>query len=199
MNHFENEELEQMREQLQLLKDKLAHEHIINDKVLRRAVRDKLSSVQRRSIEMTLLGAVAVPLVTISLITGGFSHYYTILTTAFLILAVVVELYTMNLLRNRDLMSGDLLSAGVKAARVKKIQQQWLMVGIPFVAVWLGWGAYELHEMFPNPEEFRVMLISGVVGGVIGGIIGSVIFYRNQRELSEIIDQIEDLTDGEKL
>lgn len=199
MNQFEHEELEQMREQLQLLKDKLAREHIINDKVLRRAVRDKLSSVQRRSIAMSVLGALAVPLITISLITGGFSYFYTILTAAFMALAVLVELYTMNLLKNRDLMSGDLLSAGIKAARAKKIQQQWLMIGIPFVAVWLGWGAYELHGMFPNPEEFRAMLISGVVGGVIGGIIGSVIYYRNQRELSEIIDQIEDLTEGEKL
>lgn len=199
MNQFEHEELEQMREQLQLLKDKLAREHIINDKVLRRAVRDKLSSVQRRSLIMSIVGAIAIPLVAVKLFLMDFSLTYTVITTLFLALAIGTELYTMGLVSGSNIVSGDLLSAGIKAARAKKIQQQWLIVGIPFVVIWLGWGAYELHGMFPNPEEFRAMLISGVVGGVIGGIIGSVIYYRNQRELSEIIDQIEDLTEGEKL
>jgi membrane associated rhomboid family serine protease len=78
------------------------------------------------------------------------------------------------------------------------LQQQWLVVGLIFVAVWLTWGAYELHGIFPNAEEFHAMVISGAVGGIIGGVIGSTVYRRNQRELGEIIDQIEDLMEGEE-
>ena len=198
MIHNEHEELEQMREQLQLLKEKLAREHIVSDKVMRRAVRDKLSGVQQRSVAMSIVGTLAIPFVITTLHAAGFSLGYTIMTGAFLIVAVAVELYTMGMLRSSDLRSGNLLSAGIQAARVKRLQQQWLVVGLIFVVVWLTWGAYELHGIFPNAEEFHAMLISGAVGGVIGGVIGGVVYRRNQRELSEIIDQIEDLIEGEE-
>lgn len=187
-----------MREQLQLLKEKLAREHIINDKVMRRAVRDKISGVHRRSVVMSILGTFAIPFVIVVLLTTGFTTCYVITTGAFLIISVIAELYTMAMLRSSDLRSGNLLSAGIQAARVKRLQQRWLIFGVVFVVVWLSWGAYELHDLFPNAEEYQAMLISGAAGGVIGGVIGSMVYRRNQRELSEIIDQIEDLMEGEK-
>ena len=198
MIHNEHNELEQMREQLQLLKEKLAREHIVSDKVMRRAVRDKLSGVQHRTVAMSIVGTLAIPFVITTLHAAGFSLGYTIMTGAFLIVAVAVELSTMGMLRSSDLRSGNLLSAGIQAARVKRLQQQWLVVGLIFVAVWLTWGAYELHGIFPNAEEFHAMVISGAVGGIIGGVIGSTVYRRNQRELGEIIDQIEDLMEGEE-
>ncbi|MBE6206473.1 MAG: hypothetical protein E7133_05330 [Rikenellaceae bacterium] len=198
MIHNEHEELEQMREQLQLLKEKLAREHIVNDRVMRRAVRDKISGVQQRSVAMSIFGTFAIPFVIVTLLMTGFSTCYVVMTGAFLIISVITELYTMMMLRSRDLRSGNLLSAGIQAARVKRLQQRWLIIGLLFVAVWLSWGAYELHTLFPNAEEFHAMLISGAVGGVIGGVIGGVVYRRNQRELSEIIDQIEDLIEGEE-
>ena len=198
MIHNVHEELEQMREQLQLLKEKLAREHIVNDKVMRRAVRDKISGVQQRSVAMSIFGTFAIPFVIVTLLMTGFSTCYVVLTGAFLIISVITELYTMMMLRSSDLRSGNLLSAGIQAARVKRLQQQWLVVGLIFVVVWLTWGAYELHALFPNAEEFHAMVISGAVGGIIGGVIGSTVYRRNQRELGEIIDQIEDLMEGEE-
>jgi hypothetical protein len=198
MIHNEHNELEQMREQLQLLKEKLAREHIVSDKVMRRAVRDKISGVQHRTVAMPIVGTLAIPFVIVTLLMAGFSTCYVVVTGAFLIVSVITELYTMGMLRSSDLRSGNLLSAGIQAARVKRLQQQWLVVGLIFVAVWLTWGAYELHGIFPNAEEFHAMVISGAVGGIIGGVIGSTVYRRNQRELGEIIDQIEDLMEGEE-
>lgn len=195
----DQDELMQMREQLQLLKNKLSREHILNEKVMRRVVKEKISSVQRRVRAMTIIGACATPFVLFTLTNIGFSMSYIVVTGVFLLMAILVENYQMNIIRSQEAMSGNLLSTGVKILRVKRLQQQWLIVGLVFVAVWLTWGGYELRAIFPNPEDYRMMVISGMVGGVIGGIIGGSIYFRNQRELSEIIEQIKELTEEENI
>lgn len=197
MNHIENDELQQMREQLHLLKDKLSQEHIITEKVIRRAVRDKISLIRRRSMGMITLGCLAVVLCPATLFVSGFSFVYTALTTLFLLISVIAEIYSINMIKSPAIMSNNLLSVGVNATRAKRFQQRWLIIGLLFLAIWLPWGAYELSFIYPNPREFHIMLISGAVGGVIGGIVGGSVYYRNQRELTEIVDHIEDITSEE--
>ena len=70
---------------------------------------------------------------------------------------------------------------------------QWLLVGIPFIFIWLGWFAYEIYVK-SGFDEVTAFFWAGCVGAIIGGSLGYRIHTKTQHQYQDVIDQIEDLT-----
>ena len=60
-NITENAELEQMRAQLNLLKGKLEKETIINEQLIRKAMKEKVSSLNRQTLVLAFIILLAIP------------------------------------------------------------------------------------------------------------------------------------------
>ena len=187
-------ELNEMKEQIALLRRKLEKETIVNEKLIRASMRDKLKAVKRRSYILCAVVIGVCPLWA-NPIFDFHSIWFMGVTIAFLFIAVAYEIYCNQLLSTQNYITGSLVDEVRKLNRYRQLTRQWHRFGISFLCVWVPWFVYEGNSA--GEIHVKYILISGLIGGIIGGAIGWTIYRKGQKAVDEVIEQIEELT-GEK-
>ena len=189
----ENFELEDMREQMSTLKKKLNQQEIVNDRLVRRSMKNEVSTITRRYNIIMVLSVLTVPYfywVFVKL--SGFSMAFWIGSSIFMLICGGATFYNTRKINDPDMMSHSLIEARKKVASAKKFDVDWLKFGIPTVILWFGWFTYEVY--LQDNDLANGLFWGGCVGGIVGVIAGFKFHFRTQRQYQEIIDQIEDLT-----
>ena len=182
-------ELEAMREQMQLLKQKLDNQEIVSDQLLRKAMSGKMSWI-KKYIWFELL--VLLPLCTLNFV--GLKMMYSslswwpILAILLLLLVEILLDFFINNISSTDWLSENLLQTAGKLVKMKKLRWWQLICSLP-VAIGLFWW---LFAQFP--DDLRMpMTIGGTIGGVIGFGVGVSILLKMQRTNDELITQIHEI------
>ena len=191
---FNTAELNEMKEQIVLLRNKLEKETIVNEKLIRASMRDKLKAVKRRSYILCIVGIAAAALWKFGL-SPDFNPLFIDFTAFFLLFAAAYEVYCNRMLSAQNYIEGNLVDEARKLNRYKELARQWYWFSIPIVCVWSCWYLYESYTV--HAEQGRFLVIWGLIGGTIGGVIGWRIYRKGQKAINEVIEQIEELT-GEK-
>ena len=187
-------ELENMRQQLNTLKQKLEKQEIVNERMIRHSMKKNVSHINSRNIALSVLSLLMIPYCYwIFYMQLHFSLSFWVFTALFNVAAIVYTYYNTKDILNKHLMEEDLLEVRRKLARAKKLDSQWLLVGIPFIFIWLGWFAYEIYVK-SGFDEVTAFFWAGCVGAIIGGSLGYRIHTKTQHQYQDVIDQIEDLT-----
>ncbi len=191
-NKNENSEMEHMREQLNLLKGKLEKETIINERLLRKAMKEKVSSLNRDAIGVSAMALFGIPYCTVVFPTLiNVSWWFIGVTDVFFIIALIYTYYSHKGIRAKELMDGNLIEVSRKMVRMRRMYATWLKFSIPFIIVWFAWFMYEiLHK---NTNDGIPMAIGGVVGGIIGAFIGIRVYRRTRQRSLDVIMQIKEL------
>ena len=187
-------QLEEMRQQLTTLKQKLNEQEIVNDRLMRRSMRNTVSNITRRYYITMALALLMVPYgywVFVKL--SHFSVAFGIASSIFMLVCGGATFYNSRKISDSGLMSHSLVEARRKVASAKKFDADWLLIGIPLVLLWLGWFFYEVYQQ-DNDMFDNGIFWGGCVGGFLGAVIGFAIHFKTQRQYQEIIDQIEDIT-----
>ena len=187
-------ELNEMKEQITLLRRKLEKETIVNEKLIRASMRDKLKAVKRKSYILCAVVIIAIPCWS-SPIFDFHSSWFIGTTIAFLLIGVAYEIYCNQLLSTQNYITGSLIDEVRKLNRYRQLTRQWHRFGILFLCIWLPWFIYEATSV--GEIHVNNILIGGLIGGIIGGAIGWNIYRKGQKAVNEVIEQIEELT-GEK-
>ena len=188
-------DLELMREQLGILKQKLDKQVIVNDKLLKQVLKQKMDWITKY---FWFAACVIFPFICISwwfikdwMGLSLLSYLLLVILTGGCITADIV----INKMKPEDWDRDNLLQTAVKLARMKHVRkvQTSVQMGLLLVLVCIiGYDAYTANVM-PH-EELLVMGISMLVGSVIGGACGLRILAKMQRTNDDIIQQIEELT-----
>ena len=186
-------DFEEMRQQLNLLNKKLNKQSIINEKLIRRSMREKIQVIGRDAYLQCVVAIVATPLCVSIYWTQGMSLPFCIVTALFLIGAVIYTYWMHKGLRSNDLLTGELIQASQRIHRYKLLEARWLRFSIPFIIVWLGWMSVEIYLM-SSTTEYIGYLCGGLFGLLLGGLWGTHFYRRSQRISSEVLQQIEELT-----
>ena len=186
-------ELQELREQLTLLNNKLEKQEIINDKLIRNSIRNKISNINRTGIIMTVCAAIATPICSFNFhYILHFSIALNIFTCVFMVIAIAYTIWSHKGLNN-NLLNGDLITASETVLRTRKRYKQWYYFSYPWFAIWLCWLGWEMYTRIENRE----MLIAAVIGGLVGIVIGGAwgIYQRNKiyRYIDAVLAQIEEL------
>ncbi|MBP5799521.1 MAG: hypothetical protein J6W43_06385 [Prevotella sp.] len=187
-------ELENMRQQMTTLKNKLNQQEIVNERLMRRSMRNEVNTITRRYYIIIALGIFMVPygywcFVKLS----GLSILFWIVTSIFMLICAGATFYNTRKISDSGLMNRSLVEARQKVASAKKFEANWLFFGIPAVILWLGWFFYEIYQI-NGGSIYNGLFLGGCIGGIIGAIAGINLHFKTQRQYQEIIDQIEDLT-----
>jgi len=188
-------DFENMRQQMTTLKNKLNHQEIVNDRLVRRSMKNEVNTIARRYYVIMAIGLLMVPygywcFVKLS----GLSFFFWIVTSIFMLVCVGATYYTLSKINDPNLMNHNLVEARRKVASAKKFEANWLFFGIPAVVLWLGWFLYETYQLHGGAFS-NGLFWGGCIGGIIGAICGLSLNFRTQRQYQDIIDQIEDLTE----
>lgn len=189
-------EFEEMRVQLALLNKKLQQENIVNERLMRRIMKDKASFIRRKAIieSVVIIGMIPFYLWMMPQLTG-LSMRLCIFTAFFMVLALGYNYYIHSHFNPQEFIHGNLIKARKDTLRMKKLYANWIkFIGIPFIIVFLSWFIYETMHLYQG-EELQCVMTGIIVGIVIGGCIGICQFLKIQRNADDILAQIEELSD----
>lgn len=190
----ENFDFEDMRQQMQTLKNKLEKQNIVSDHYIRRSMQKRTDKITRQYRIIIALAAMMIPYSYWCFVKlSGFSIAFWIGTCIFMLVCAIATAYNRKRLTYINMMDNNLVEVSKQLARAKKFDADWLFIGIPLIILWLGWFMYEVYQV--NSDVFHEGLFwGGCVGGIVGAIAGYKVHFRTQRQYQDIIDQIEDIT-----
>ena len=177
------------------LKNKLNQQEIVNDRLVRRSMRNEVNTITRRYYVIMAVGLFMIPYGYWCFVKlCGLSLFFWIITSIFMLVCVGATYYTLRKINDPNLMNHNLVEARKKVASAKKFEADWLFFGIPAVVLWMGWFLYETYQLHGGSFS-NGLFWGGCIGGIIGAICGLSINFKTQREYQDVIDQIEDLTE----
>ena len=193
-NTLISHELEEMRAQLGMLKDKLEKQTIINETHIRNSMKSKMSDINKTVTGTIIAGVFALCYCTWFFYWQDFSLAFVIATFVMLAVCLGITIAQRVILGKMDFSQGNLVETAEKLSKIKKHYQDWYKIAIPMIIVWFGWMMYEMISIHGTESPMAIGFCCGaLIGGVIGGIIGMRINRKVARKATEILDQIAEL------
>ena len=194
-NTLLSHELEQMRTQIGMLKQKLEQQAIVNDTHIRNSMKSKISDLNRTIGATIFAGIFAVIFAPMTFFIQGCSLTFIIATAVMLAVCLGLTIVQkMNLGKMMDLSQGNLVETAEKLSKVRTHYKEWYKIAIPMILVWGGWMIYEMVQVLGIESPTAIGFYCGAgVGLLIGGIIGARINRKVVRQANEILAQIEEL------
>lgn len=205
-NNNMNNELEQMREQMQLLLGKLDKQEIINDKMLRQSVKKRMSWIKN----FVYLEFLLIPF--IALVWYGVKEMFDLSWWNYGILLIMCTIdvvldYYVNVaaLKTHNIENSSLTETMHKLYRMKQIRAKQFIIMITLVATWFAWTGIEMWQFAGSIAEMNEIMQGAAYGGIGGLVIGIPIaffvvirIYRKMQGTNdELIKQIEEFRDSE--
>lgn len=186
-------ELGEMRQQINLLKDKLNDQEIVNDSIMRKVVQNKMDTVNRVGWGIVFFGLLEIPLV-LWVFRGvcGFSWLFCIVTALY-VLATVFFQVGMNTSLQRHIHPEDnLLEVSRQLVRLKKRNLKQLFVALPFTLLWTGlliWEVYKNQGI--GVLDFQTVLLIIIFGVIMGVVVGLTTFFKRYNAMKDIVSHID--------
>lgn len=195
-------ELEEMKQQICLLKGKLEKQTIINDHIIRQAMQQKVSRMHKDTIIMIVVAIIGIPYCFFFFTLAGFSYWLAAATALFL-LACMIKLNRnkKKLSHIRSLLGENLVECGKNVLLLKKETLQSFKIMMPILAVWVIWFFAEIFFVLPQDDnDFIISITCGsLVGLLIGLGLGISKHRKNLKTINDILLQIKDLEDIKNL
>ena len=193
-NNIDSKEMLEMKEQLSLLIKKLDKETIVNERMIRRSMKEKADRLNRRLIVESLVALIMIPFFICVLPNlSKVSMPFCIFSAGFFALAILYDFYMYLRFRPQKFIEGNMIEARRDTLNFKKQTLRWTYcIGIPFLVVYIAWFVYEKMQYYQG-EILKIVLVSALIGFLIGGTIGINIFLKTLRTTDEILMQIEEL------
>ena len=185
-----------MRQQMAILKDKLEKQTIVNDRIIRRAIKHGVSTINKRYLVIGIIALAMIPYGYWAFVKlGGSSIAFWIASCVMMLAVVGFMIYNSYEISKKDFANGNLLDAKRKVAAAKKRDAMWPFFAVPVVIGWAAWGGWEMGQKMDKTEFFIPFFI---ICMTIGALIGLAVHFKTQRHYRDIIEQIEDMEEKEE-
>lgn len=198
-NNNTNNELELLRQQMNVLKEKLDAQEIVNDRLVAKSMRKEMSWIKKYIyVQFALIPFVALIWVGVKYIFGLSWWNYSFLMLMCVVFVYIDYVVNVKALSNADYHKNNLIETARKLVKMKRQRTIQMIVEILLLILWLIWTFLEVNSAQSTATGLRQSLLQGgIIGGYIGGVIGIivafVIFYKMQRTNDRMIEQIDDM------
>ena len=190
MDYREHTELNELREQIALLKDKLQRQQIISEQNIIAAAQKGISKLNKTGNIWGIFGIFAVVYCSWAFHRFGFSDGFVIGTAIMLAICAAVTIYAHLGIRSIDVANGNLVDISQRLISFRKIYSNWHLFAVPALLVWCYFLYQDAQRMLDNAEGF---LIAGCVGGLIGAVIGLKAHFKVIRDTDKVLKNINEL------
>ena len=188
-----NQELEQMRQDYAALKERCDKQQIVNDQILRKAMKQTGGRLRFNSNLTIALGVAAIAFA-FAIPQLGLSKPFFFFTLALMLVAVIAAVLASRHLPKLD---GDLVTAATETVRFRKIYTTWPKIGLPIAAVWFGLFIWEALKGRAVPASDVYLFVACMVVCVVLGVVFGLKHRRNLLDATDdILSQIEQLRKG---
>jgi hypothetical protein len=186
-------ELEEMKQQMLLLKKKLEQQKIVNDKMLRSAMKKKLYGLNKKAGIMFIIGifiAIGAPGY-FTLV--GFTPLFCAATILMLLFSAFKTFQYHKKLWRLNLSESNLIELAEELTLLRTRYERWYRFAWCMIIPWGALMAYEATKIFG--EELVWYIGGSAIGLIIGGLTGTRINNNMIRRTDELLEQIEEYRD----
>lgn len=185
---------DEMRDQITLLKQKLDRQEIVNDSLLREAMRGKMGAINWTKYKSYICVALCIIFYPVMSWAGVFSNAFVFATCAIMLFCAYGTYYVHRPVDRMDLMTDDLATVAKVMAKFRKQYNQWLFYVTPALLIpWLSWALYEYAwKNAPDGVSHWMLALPILIGAAIGGLIGYHWHCKAVDAADNIIRQIEE-------
>ncbi len=191
-NNTTSMELEQMRQQMQELKTVLHEQRIVNEQVMRRAMKSDYRGLRSDLWVSIVMVIVIVPFAWLRMPLFGMPTWFTITTIVFFLVAMGASLFSLHRYASDDLLTGNLTTVAGKMVAYRRFNNRWLCFSIPFLVFWMVCFFYFL-AIHMEVSYFRETVTGGIIGAIVGIMLGTMQYKRFKRQVARILQQIEEV------
>ncbi len=188
-------ELEQMRAQLEIMKQKLSRQKIVNDNLISKAMSNRMSWI-KRFVWIEIL--VFIPFIAVIYAVFVAAFHISLWLYAVILAACMVDVYSdyrINKMNQSDWLAENLVETGRKLVRMKRQRRISFFISVVATVVIFGYFCYEMLA-FAGPDIKYADGIGCMTGGVCGLAVAYIIYRRMQRTNDDLINQIEEMNSG---
>ena len=189
-NYEHLHELEEMREQLDLLNKKLDKQQIFAEKSMIKYVKADLKKLNGSGVFYIVMGIFALIYCPVTFYFWNFSFEFVVGTALMLFVCLAYTLYLHNGLYSIDVAKGNLMELSQKVLRLRKGYANWLYVGFTMIIVWCYFLYREALVIYENPEGF---MLAAIIGGLLGGVIGLSRHFKVVRDADNLLEHIKEI------
>lgn len=182
-------ELEQMRSQMNILKQKLSDQEIINKRLMRQSMCKRMDWIKKYIIAEFVL----LPFVTyafwFTLRAYGISGSGLALFMLIIIVDVILD-YKVNKIKPGDWAELELIDIARRLTRMKRIRNMQFMISVPLLILLFVWMYFDSNI----PQEYENLMISAGIGAIAGFIFAFFMIRKMNRVNDRIIGEINEIT-----
>ena len=182
--------LEELKQDYQLVTQKLESQQINNERLLRIVMKHKRKGI-KKYVYVELL--VCLPIVL-----WGFLYFYSknYISLPLVIITLVIGMvsllcdFRINKVMGKNWLEEDLLASRTTLLKMKQLRTKRLSYDIYALIVWFGFFCYDLYLHVPPALALR-LIIAFFIGGILGIGIACAVHRKQQRINDEIIEEID--------
>lgn len=194
-NIIDNNGLEEMKAQMAILKNKIEGQTMLNERLMRRAMNDRMSLVRRMVVLDVVMVIVCIAAMYAFMELFGLSLLFFVVSVVLFSWCLVSSAY-INRIKESELLEGDLLKTGEKLVRMKRQRVRLMMINLPLGLAWAAWYGYEMISLeTARGGSPRSMIVGLCVGFVVGIILGLMMLRKMQQANDIVIRQIKKMKD----
>lgn len=184
-------ELDEMRAQISLLNKKLEKESIVNERLLRDAMKNKAKTINANAWVSVGASVFVIIGALFFFPAEGFSWCFTAIT---IIMMLVCDFFTWKHHKNVNskTMNGDLVTVAKVMKKLRDDYVNWLKYGIIMVIFWFAWLATEYCIILKDWKLSILIIVSLLISLAIGGFIGLRMHRSVIHNAEDIIKEIEE-------
>ena len=189
------DELQEMREQMAALKEKLNKQEVVNERLIRDVLSQKMKVINKNGWIAGICGLFVITFGNFVFYQMGLSTWFLIGTTVMMLFCIATTWISHSWINSNEIVNGDLLRVAKQAQRLQRVYKNWKYIALPMILVWATWLGLEYAAEVKDTAMVISMMSGVVIGGLVGGIIG---FKQNKKvinELDEMIRHIEEISD----
>ena len=188
-------ELQELKEQLVALNEKLDKQAEISDNMIRKALDASIGRLRTLGGKKFFFCVLATVLVLGITIFQGVSLALIISTALFMGVNTYMGYVLWRKEKSMD-GSSDLIGTMNKVLDYKKYNRDTTLIMLPVAILWAIWYVADIGRVLglTATKEYAGLAVACLIGGIIGGIIGYFTAYRpSMKEADEIIGQIKEI------
>lgn len=183
-------ELEEMKQQMLLLKKKLEQQKIVNEKMLRSAMKKKLYGLNRKVRVIFIVGIFVAIWAPGYFTLVGFTPLFSAATALMLLFSALKTFQYHRKLWRLNLSESNLIELAEELTLLRTRYKAWYKFAWGMLIPWIVWMGYEATKIFG--EELVWYIGGSAIGLIIGGLIGTRINNNIIRRTDELLEQIEE-------
>ena len=183
-------ELEEMKQQMLLLKKKLEQQKIVNEKMLRSAMKKKLYGLNRKVRVIFIVGILVAIWAPGYFTLVGFTPLFCAATALMLLFSAFKTFQYHRKLWRLNLSESNLIELAEELTLLRTRYERWYRFAWCRIIPWGALMAYEATKIFG--EELVWYIGGSAIGLIIGGLTGTRINNNMIRRTDELLEQIEE-------